>query len=243
MDPHRKHDPRLHSRRALRKEQGMSFDDVFRGTVAIGDPEPHDAARNMALDEALLLLARSAVLRVYRWQQPAVSFGYFGKFAAITAAWPGREIVRRTTGGGAVPHGRDITYTLAVPSGHPLAQMSARESYRSVHALLARWLSSRGLATALAPAPLERGSGTCFESPVEADVLGAVGKLAGAAQRRTREGLLLQGSIQSVPTEWSRDLPVLFGARQSRGFTRDELALAERLTGEKYGTRAWTERV
>lgn len=221
----------------------MSFDDVFRGTVAIDDAEPHTAARNMALDEALLLLARTAVLRVYRWQNPAVSFGYFGKFAAIQPAWPGREIVRRTTGGGSVPHGEDITYTLAAPADHPLAQLSARESYRCVHALLAQWLAGQGLDATLAESPTGRGNGACFESPVEADVLGAHGKLAGAAQRRTRQGWLLQGSIQSVPLAWSADLPAVFAARETRSFTAEELALANQLTEEKYGTREWTERV
>jgi lipoate-protein ligase A len=211
--------------------------------IEIRDPLPHSAARNMALDEALLALALAPVLRVYRWERPAISFGYFGKYAPLAAAWPGRELVRRMTGGGVVPHGEDITYTLITPSGHPLTQMSAQQSYRAVHARLAAWLTQRGMAASLAPAPVKRGNGVCFESPAEADVLAAHGKLAGAAQRRTREGLLLQGSIQGVPTEWAAELASVFEVAEAREFTREEAALAERLEQEKYGHRAWTERV
>src|SRR5262245_18831331 len=211
--------------------------------IEIRDPLPHSAARNMALDEALLTLARAPVLRVYRWERPAISFGYFGKYAPLAAAWPGRELVRRMTGGGVVPHGEDITYTLVAPNAHPLAQMSAQQSYRTEHARLAEWLTRRGLAASLAPAPAGRGHGVCFESPAEADVLATCGKLAGAAQRRTRDGLLLQGSIQGVPVEWATDLAGVFGVAEAREITREEEALAGRLDVEKYGTRAWTERV
>jgi lipoate-protein ligase A len=211
--------------------------------VLVLDPEPHAAAMNMALDEALLRLARTAALRVYGWREPAVSLGYFTKYAPVAAAWAGRAIVRRTTGGGVVPHGEDITYTLTMPISHPLARMNARESYEAVHAALARWLTRRGMASSLAgPAP-GAGNGVCFESPVEADVLGAGRKLAGAAQRRTREGLLFQGSVQGVPREWAGELAGVFGVEERRMFTEEERELAERLVREKYGAREWTERV
>lgn len=197
----------------------------------------------MALDEVLLRHATGPILRVYRWVRPALSFGYFGKFAPVKAAWPDREWVRRMTGGGVVPHGEDITYTVIAPMAEPLGSMSARESYQAVHARLADWLTRRGRASRLAEASPPTGNGVCFESPVEADVLADGRKLAGAAQRRTKEGLLLQGSIQGVPMAWGADLPALFGAAQRRGFTAGEMAEAEDLAAAKYGTQAWTERV
>jgi lipoyl(octanoyl) transferase len=197
----------------------------------------------MALDEVLLRHAAGPILRVYRWERPALSFGYFGKFAPVKAAWPDREWVRRMTGGGVVPHGEDITYTLIAPMAEPLGSMSARESYQTVHARLAGWLTRRGLVSRLAGASSPAGNGVCFESPVEADVLAEGRKLAGAAQRRTKEGLLLQGSIQGVPMPWGADLPALFGAAERRNFTAGELAEAEELAAAKYGTAAWTERV
>ena len=82
---------------------------IFDELTEVADPEPHDAALNMALDEVLLRRAAGPLLRVYRWARPAVSFGYFGKVADAEAAWPGREMVRRWTGGGIVPHGADVT--------------------------------------------------------------------------------------------------------------------------------------
>lgn len=197
----------------------------------------------MALDEALLLHASGPVLRLYRWSTPAVSFGYFGRQAAVALAWPGRDLVRRMTGGGIVPHGEDITYTVAAPAAHPLARMTARESYQAIHATIARWLAAHGRPAELAAAAADRGNGVCFESPVEADVLASGQKLAGAAQRRTKEGLLVQGSIQGVPLAWAEDLPAFFDCAASRSFSSEELQLATRLSEEKYGTEAWTRRL
>src|ERR1700722_14928864 len=106
---------------------------LFEAIIEIIDPAPHAAPLNMAIDEALLHAASEPILRVYRWIRPAVSFGYFGRFDDVAEAWPGREMVRRWTGGGVVAHGEDITYTLIVPRGLPFFQNSARESYRLIH--------------------------------------------------------------------------------------------------------------
>jgi len=197
----------------------------------------------MALDEALLRLSPGPVLRRYRWEAPAVSFGYFSRSGPVAAAWPGRELVRRMTGGGLVPHGDDITYSIIAPATHPLAGLSARESYHAIHTTIAEWLAGQGVAAQLAAPVSGPGTGACFESPVEADVMAAGQKIAGAAQRRTREGLLVQGSIQGVPLEWGGGLPAAFGAGESRAFTEEELALATQLAAEKYGTPAWTTRL
>src|SRR5580700_1117427 len=72
------------------------------------DPLPRSAPLNMAIDEALLGTGAGPVLRVYRWKRPAVSFGYFERWAPIHAAHPDREAVRRWTGGGVVLHGEDV---------------------------------------------------------------------------------------------------------------------------------------
>src|SRR5277367_1833538 len=72
-------------------------------------------ARNMAIDEALLREVREPVLRIYEWNVPAVSLGYFQP-AALAGD---RPFIRRYTGGGLVDHARDVTYTLVVPRKHP----------------------------------------------------------------------------------------------------------------------------
>lgn len=76
------------------------------------DLDAGSAAFNMALDEALLESAAAPLLRFYRWRRPALSFGYFGRYDEAAAQSSHREIVRRWTGGGIVPHGDDLTYSV-----------------------------------------------------------------------------------------------------------------------------------
>ena len=219
---------------------------LFERLIEIRDPAPHSAALNMALDEVLLAGAREPMLRLYRWERPAVSFGYFGKFAPVAAAWPGRELVRRMTGGGIVPHGGDLTYSLIVPGNHVFAERSPREIYRAVHETIAAALLTVGVVSALANAPEEHGSGACFENPAEFDLLAHGKKIAGAAMRRTRCGLLLQGSVQELPTTvvLGSQMPAAFGVQiVTREISPSEFSEAVSLTRSKYATAEWTERV
>jgi lipoyl(octanoyl) transferase len=219
----------------------MLFDEL----TEVLDSEPHAAALNMALDEVLLGRAAGPTLRVYRWARPAVSFGYFGKIADVEAAWPGRETVRRWTGGGIVPHGADVTYTLVVPRGCAFFRLGAEESYRVIHERIAALLVEQGNAVRVAAAASAKISDACFENTARYDLLADGGKIAGAAQRRTRTGLLHQGSIQGAT------LPADFGARLGKAFAskvcgrrlaEDELAEARVLSATKYGTSAWLRR-
>ncbi|MEO6785199.1 MAG: hypothetical protein ABI318_03610, partial [Chthoniobacteraceae bacterium] len=172
---------------------------LFEKITEIRDETPRAAPLNMALDEVLLGEASAPLLRIYRWSGPAVSFGYFGKFAPVAAVWRDREIVRRMTGGGIVPHGHDLTYSLIVPAGNPFAARSPRDVYRAVHEAIGALIGDSGEFAALATVPADGGTGVCFESPAEFDLLLQGKKIAGAALRRTRHGLLLQGSIQELP--------------------------------------------
>ena len=219
---------------------------LFEKITELRDRTPRSAPLNMALDEVLLGDAREPLLRIYRWERPAVSFGYFGKYAPVAAAWPGREIVRRMTGGGVVPHGADLTYSLIVPAGHAFAARSPRDVYRAVHEAIGALLAGDGEAAALATAPESGGTGVCFESPAEFDLLARGRKIAGAALRRTRHGLLLQGSIQEIPAlETLRPrLASAFAAQvPAAECTPAQLAAAHSLALEKYATPEWTMRV
>ena len=217
----------------------MLFDEL----TEVSDPEPHDAALNMALDEVLLGRATGPVLRVYRWVRPAVSFGYFGKVAGVEAAWPGREMVRRWTGGGTVPHGADVTYTLLVPRGCAFFRLGAEEAYRTIHERIAALLAEEGSVVRVAAAASAKVSDACFENPARYDLLADGGKIAGAAQRRTRAGLLHQGSIQ-VPTDFGTRLAKAFARRVcGRLLAEDELAEAHKLSVKKYATDAWLRRL
>jgi lipoate-protein ligase A len=153
----------------------------------------------MAWDEALLEHAAAAarpVLRFYGWTEPAATFGYFQRHAEVAQWTRLRPLIRRPTGGGLVPHDADWTYSLAFPPGHDWYALKAVESYRAVHEWVLAALGAAGATAELAPVSIPVGRGQCFLGAEQFDVVQAGQKIAGAAQRRTRQGLLIQGSIQ-----------------------------------------------
>ena len=165
---------------------------------------PGGYAENMAWDEALLeampRLGRP-VLRFYSWIEPAASFGYFQKHHEVERLTKLRPLVRRPTGGGIVPHVDDWTYSLSFPTGHAWYLLSAKESYLRVHDWIRASLARFSLLAQLAPSPSISGPGQCFVGHEQSDLLWHGKKIAGAAQRRRRDGLLIQGSLQ--PPDWS----------------------------------------
>ena len=168
-------------------------------------------ADNMAWDEALLLSAARLevpVLRFYGWPEPAATFGYFQRYAEVETWTKLRPLIRRTTGGGLVPHDADWTYTLAFPPMHPWYALKAVQSYERVHAWIQSAFAQANVATELSPAPRQEAPGQCFIGAEQFDVLWQDRKIAGGAQRRNRSGLLIQGSIQPPPglsrSEWEK---------------------------------------
>lgn len=164
------------------------------------------AAENMATD--FLLLQRypepSAVrFRHYGWRAPAFTFGYAQKIAFVRAQLPPGEtfdVCRRPTGGGIVDHRDDWTYALVIPRGHPLEELRATHSYRAVHEALAVALQAQGVPAVTksgAPDADEENVGVCFQRAEIYDVVheASGAKIAGAAQKRNKHGLLFQGSV------------------------------------------------
>ena len=216
----------------------MLFDEL----IAVLDTEPHPAALNMAIDEILLRTALRPTLRLYRWQRPATSFGCFGKWSDALAAGPERDLVRRWTGGGIVLHGHDLTFSLIVPRTHPLCAISPRESYRAIHECLASAISGATLAPAAQP-PTSPG---CFQNPVQHDILLADRKVAGGAQRRTKSGLLHQGSIQEIENPAAVSavlLPAFSKTLQTHPLPNETASQAAMLAQEKYATAEWMRKV
>ena len=201
-------------------------------------------ARNMAVDEALLRNVRDPVLRIYEWSVPAVSLGYFQPAALASE----RPFVRRYTGGGLVDHAHDVTYTIVLPRAHPWMEMSAPESYCHIHRGVQAALKACGIVSELTPAAHDVESDACFAKPVKFDIVAPTGKLSGAAQRRTREGLLHQGSILLPDAARNADLRAgfskAFAARldlvvEPGELSAEESARAEELERERYATEAW----
>jgi lipoate-protein ligase A len=156
----------------------------------------------MALDEVLLEAVpglRKPVLRFYGWTGPAATFGYFQKFADVERATLLRPLIRRPTGGGLVPHDADWTYSLTFPAGHEWYFLRAEESYRRAHEWIQSAFANMDIRTEVAPGCEKSTPGQCFLGHEKFDLLWQGRKIAGAAQRRTRAGLLIQGSVQPPP--------------------------------------------
>ena len=164
---------------------------------------PGDFAFNMGLDEALLEAAPRfdhPVLRFYRWTEPAASFGYFQRYRDVEQLTMLRPLVRRPTGGGIVPHDADWTYSLIFPPSNEWYHLAAKESYHQVHFWIQRAFSQLGVETELAQIRVKTQPGQCFVGHEQSDLLLSGAKIAGAAQRRRRDGLLIQGSVQPPPS-------------------------------------------
>ncbi len=208
---------------------------------------PGDPAWNMALDEALLATSQARarpVLRFYAWTLPAATFGYSQRYREVSRQTRLRPLIRRPTGGGLVPHDRDWTYSLAVPPGHPWHALRARDSYRRMHQWIADAFQSMAIATELATAPHRPVLGQCFVGHEEFDVLCGGRKIAGAAQRRNRLGLLIQGSVQPPPqadrARWEERMirlapPDFFPSTASADELPAAMEEARRLSNERYG--------
>jgi len=230
----------------------------------------------MAVDEALLEAAAAegqSTLRFYRWAEPTLSLGYFQTYGdrCQHEASRGCAVIRRPSGGGAILHDRELTYSLVVPARHPLANRD--QLYRAVHQSLIEVLAARGAkasfcggemreaTTAAASEPL-----LCFERRTECDVLVAGGKIAGSAQRRRRGAVLQHGSVllrrspaapqlpgllelaglplssDELAERWLGRLSAALRAEwHSAPLTPDEENLAAELVERRYASRRWTE--
>ena len=162
---------------------------------------PLDAAANMALDEALMRRAGrtgEAVLRTYSWGAPSLSLGRnqaaAGTYDPERARELGVEVVRRPTGGRALLHHREVTYSVTAPASEgDLRGTYARINRILLHALRSLDVDAR-LAAPAGRAPLP-GDAPCFDTPVEGELVVGDRKLVGSAQWRDGGALLQHGSI------------------------------------------------
>ncbi len=239
----------------------------------------HPGAFNMGLDEAILASVAEGreppTLRLYGWNPPTVTLGYFQgldeEVDREACARMGVDIVRRVTGGGAVFHDAELTYSVVLPETHPLARPNILDSYRILCAGVVEGLARFGLSAEFAPIN---------------DVLVDGRKISGNAQTRKRGCILQHGTILldvdvdrmfallKVPSEKMKgklieDVKQRVTSLRSKlgrtvglpeaaaafaaGFSRalgveleaarpspEELADADRIAREKYGTEEWT---
>ena len=194
----------------------------------------------MAVDEALLRLARCPVVRFYRWASPAITFGYAQRYADVRASAGALPAIRRWTGGGMVFHGEDLTMALAVPASHDFCRLQTGMIYQQIHRALLDAVVEICPDARLATSEDSRPGAACFQSPALNDILHEGRKICGGALRRGRNGLLYQGSLHGDFSELSL-AKSLDGSVDFFNPGKDLLREAELLETEKYGTEAWNQ--
>lgn len=167
---------------------------------------PAPGAWNMAVDEAILeAVGRGevpATLRLFAWQPPCLSLGYAQPIADVDQTRlqeRGWLLVRRPTGGRAILHTDELTYSVIGPSAEPRLAGSVLESYQRLSQALLAALQRLGLAAqsqeqAGQPPTAAKGP-VCFEVPSNYEITAAGRKLIGSAQARRKEGVLQHGTL------------------------------------------------
>ncbi len=238
------------------------------------DP-PAPGAWNMAVDEALLETAAAdgiTTLRFYTWSEPTLSLGYFQAAADRARHVASRDcsLVRRASGGGAILHDRELTYSIALPSRGRFGDQ-AKALYDAFHQTLIGALATFAVQASLCEpaAGVQPEPFLCFQRHTRGDVLIGTDKIAGSAQRRNRGALMQHGSIlfnrsnhapelpglcdlSSPPLPLAADsliaawLPLLSGRLDCR-FERQELtpaatARATEIAASRFAQAAWNAR-
>ncbi len=190
------------------------------------DP-PADGAWNMAVDQALLDSANQTgrlSIRFYQWSQPTLSLGYFQRFDDRTSHPPSADcpVVRRSTGGGAILHDQEITYSICVPSAHRWSATN-EELYSLVHNLIVTALDDIGVQACLFEGPQQqnRDQFLCFQRRTSGDILLQNHKIGGSAQRRKKNALLQHGSLLLRKSNFAPELPGMEELKTILKFNQD----------------------
>ncbi|MGE0757006.1 MAG: biotin/lipoate A/B protein ligase family protein [Pirellulaceae bacterium] len=231
-----------------------------------------DGRWNMAVDELLFVRSiqeRTATLRCYGWSPATLSLGYFQQAAARESHAPSRSLtlVRRTTGGGAIVHDQELTYSLVLPLQEDRPHV-ARNLVSKVHGILRDLFVAWGAAVRCCKPGEGRGDGEnpflCFQRRTADDLVLEGYKVVGSAQRRQHATLLQHGSIlvrqssfapellgiedlsplvevrESLLLEWPQRLAKACDLVLTPGeLTPSERAGASQIATEKYGAERW----
>ncbi len=168
------------------------------------DTGENNGAMNMAIDEALLILEKKRgnppAVRVYKFVPPTLSIGYFQSMKreidTAKCKEKGFDYVRRPTGGRAVLHDKELTYSVTVASPHPIMDMSLLDSFHFISKGIIKAINLLGgNAYFSSREDSEISSPSCFAAPTFSDILLNGKKIVGSAQMRNKNGLLQHGSI------------------------------------------------
>ena len=181
----------------------------------IVESEPHSGQWNMAVDETLLETAISneiATLRLYQWDMPTVSLGYFQKFAEleIDPVLSKLPVVRRLSGGGAILHDDELTYCVTMPATQKLFYQP-QELYDIVHQAIAIGLRHLGFPVTFRGSTQKRPDEPmlCFQRQDAHDITLFGKKILGSAQRRRRGAIMEHGSLIRRASPLATQIPGL----------------------------------
>jgi lipoyl(octanoyl) transferase len=187
------------------------------------DTGPADGFTNMAVDEALLeILATKSgptIVRFYSWLPPALSLGYAQpterEIDPRQCASLGIDVVRRPTGGRAVLHDHEVTYSVVISGDDPHVSSGVLAAYLTISQAMIRGLAYLGITAELLPLrrgvqlPSDKASLVCFATPSSYEVAVGGRKIIGSAQRRAHDVIMQHGSI---PLSWNLEkMRAVFG--------------------------------
>ena len=268
----RRHGSRLSNGRMTNDDPAVPGPPMFRLLI---DP-PASGVWNMAVDEALLSSAAGkdgiATLRFYAWSQPTLSLGYFQRVTERFGHEPSAAsvLVRRSTGGGAILHHHDLTYSLTTPLRSRFSD-NHQQLYVVIHQSLVDALAKWHVNVRVHDQSVKEGTADksflCFQRLTEGDVICHGTKIAGSAQRRRRGSLLQHGSVLLAGSSFAPELPGisnltgtnlpvkdlvkawimaisqrLGSSPQSGSLRAEEIGWAKSFAADKFGHDKWTNR-
>ncbi len=181
----------------------------FQDLIVWKDSQSRSSQDQIQVDHDLLERGdlEKPLLRFYQWEEPTITVGYFQDPLEIQSRFTdsrGLQFVKRWTGGGMVDHRLDTPYTLVIPHQWVTKQPRSSLWYQVIHEALLKSLSLQGEKVSLFKkeecSREVKAVEVCFDTSVCWDLVreGSLQKVSGAAQRRTRQGLLHQASVCGV---------------------------------------------
>ena len=240
------------------------------------DP-PYAGARNMSLDQAILESVdtlKKPTLRFYSWSPATLSLGYFQQLESRHnhRASSEIEIVRRASGGGAIVHNHELTYSVTLPSSDRWSKKNT-DVYRIVHDGIIRVFETLGVKLEsfdkeVHTPPETSNDFLCFKRRTDGDLICQGFKVVGSAQRRAKNALLQHGSILLAQSTYAPELPGISDLQGSpievdefltslcdeicrrlnfmgeKGqYSSDELNLARQIEQNRFANANWTAKL
>ncbi len=211
-------------------------------TCRILDHGPLSGEENMAIDAEMLerAVAGEASLRTYQWSQPTISLGHFqvSTTVEIPERFKALATVKRLSGGGAILHDQELTYSLALPKFHRLTATPSR-IYNEVHQCIIHILNEHGIEAHMrGDSEFDDKSFLCFLREDERDIVIGNHKIVGSAQRRRQGAVLQHGSLLLRQSLHTPEFPGILELTQKDVIAEEFVLKFHTSICEQFGLRA-----